>query len=120
MKLPILRFVAVLAFAVPGVGLAQGKSQADGAGELHSIMMSSAKESQSMKMSGDVDHDFLTMMRHHHQSGIKMAEVQLQHGKDAKAREIARKIIDEQKKEIAEIDKALQSHGGAATGSSPK
>lgn len=118
MRLTILPFVAAWAIAFPAFAQDKAKSQSAGSGELHGVMMSSAKESQTMKMSGDVDRDFLTMMRHHHQSGIKMAEVQMREGKSAAAKKMARKVIDAQKKEIAEIDELLKNHRSSAAGAS--
>jgi uncharacterized protein (DUF305 family) len=120
MQLITAGLVATALAASTSLSFAQGSSKgaASGADELHRIMMSSAKESQSMKPSGDVDRDFLTMMRHHHQSGIKMAEVQMREGKSAKVKEMARKIVDGQKKEIAEIEGLLKNHRSSAAGGS--
>ena len=79
--------------------------------EMHKNMMKGMKEMQGMKPSGNVDHDFAMMMRHHHQQGVEMAQHQLKHGKDAKMREMAQKIMDNQKKEIAEFDEWMKSSG---------
>ena len=120
MQLITAGLVATALAALTSLSFAQGSSKgaASGAEELHRIMVSSAKESQSMKPSGDVDRDFLTMMRHHHQSGIKMAEVQMREGKSAEVKEMARKIVDGQKKEIAEIEGLLKNHRSSAAGGS--
>ena len=114
----IIPLVAASLMALPALAQQRSESQSTGSAEMHRMMMSSAKESQSMKMSGDVDRDFLTMMRHHHQSGIKMAEVQLKQGKDEQTRELARKIVDGQKKELAEIETLLKEHRPSAAGGS--
>ena len=53
---------------------------------------------------GDADVDFMRQMRGHHQGAIDMSEILLQHGKDDQTKRLARKIIDDQRKEIAEID----------------
>ena len=120
MQLITAGLVATALAASTSLSFAQSSSKgaASGAEDLHRIMVSSAKESQSMKPSGDVDRDFLTMMRHHHQSGIKMAEVQMREGKSAKVKEMARKIVDGQKKEIAEIEGLLKNHRSSAAGGS--
>lgn len=83
--------------------------------EMHNSMMQGMKEMQGMKPSGTMDRDFAMMMRHHHMMGIKMAEHELQTGKDAKMRDMAQKIKDTQKKEIAEFDDWLKAnpHGSA-------
>ncbi len=64
----------------------------------------------SMKMSGDTDYDFATMMRMHHQQGVNRAEVEIAHGKDEKMKAMARKMVASQKKEIAEFDQWLSEH----------
>ena len=114
----IIPLLAASLIAFPALAQQREESKAAGSAEMHRIMMSSAKASQSMKMSGDTDRDFLTMMRHHHQSGIKMAEAEVRHGKNAEAQEMARKIIEAQTKEIAEIDAQLRKLLPSAAGSS--
>ena len=81
-----------------------------GAMEIHKSMMSGMKGMESMKGSGDIDHDFAMMMKMHHQSALDMANIQLQQGKDAKLRSIAKDIIKSQTKEIKEFDKRLVKH----------
>ena len=75
--------------------------------QMHQSMMKGMKEMQGMKPSGNMDHDFATMMRHHHMQGLDMAKYELEHGKDQKMREMAQKITDSQKKETAEFDEWL-------------
>lgn len=94
-------------------GPASAKS---GAEALHQKMMQGAKDMQSMKMTGDVDHDFITMMRKHHQDGIAMAEVELKQGKDPQAKEMARRIIESQKKDLADFESWLSQHLQQAVG----
>lgn len=79
-----------------------------GSQQMHQQMMGSMQQMQGMQMSGDTDKDFVRMMRMHHLQGIAMAEVELQKGDDAEARRMAQKIIDNQKKEVAEFDRWLQ------------
>jgi hypothetical protein len=86
---------------------------AGGSSAMHQHMKKAAKEMSSMKMSGDVDRDFVMAMRKHHQDGIAMAQIALEHGKDEKAREMARRIVDEQQKDLGEFDAWLAEHGGA-------
>ena len=88
-------------------------SKAAGSGgsmDMHMSMMRGMKEMQGMKMTGDLDYDFAVMMRHHHSQGIQMAERESREGKDEKMRELARKIIEGQKKEVAELDAWLKAH----------
>ena len=104
---PILLCAAVAALSLPA--FAQDKSSG-----LHGVMEKNMKEMQSMQMSGDVDKDFAMMMKHHHQSGIEMAQVQLREGKDPELKKQAQQIIDGQKKEMAQLDRWMQSKGGKA------
>ena len=46
--------------------------------DMHKSMMSGMKSMESMKCSGDIDHDFAMMMKMHHQSALDMANTQLQ------------------------------------------
>ena len=73
-------------------------------------MMKSASDMKSMKMTGDVDRDFVAAMRKHHQDGIAMAKIALQHAKDAMAREFAQKIVDDQTRDLQQFDAWLAQH----------
>lgn len=97
---------AVFAFAlVSGASAAQPEGHSgSGAQELHEHMTKSSQEMQSMEMSGDLDRDFVKTMIQHHRHGVEMAQIQLEHGKDAKAKEFARKVVDQQTKEIKQLE----------------
>jgi len=109
------RKVAVIAIAFSlgtgfcGTALAADKTAPApmGSMEMHKSMMSGMKSMESMKGSGDIDHDFAMMMKMHHQSALDMANLQLQRGKDATLRGMAKDIIKSQKKEIKAFDKWL-------------
>ena len=117
-KGPIIIAMSALAFAGDtSAGQPSGRS---GSEALHQKMMQGAKDMQAMQMTGDVDHDFITMMRKHHQDGIAMAEVELKQGKDPQAKEMARRIIESQKKDLADFERWLSEHqqqgvGGGGT-----
>lgn len=76
-------------------------------------MMKDMKQMMSMKMTGDMDMDFAMMMHHHHESGIRMAEMELKNGKDAKMQQMARKVIDSQKKDNEEFDRWMKARKSA-------
>jgi uncharacterized protein (DUF305 family) len=46
----------------------------------------------------------------HHQGAIDMAKVELAHGKDAELRKMAQKIVDDQEKEIAQMQEWLKKN----------
>lgn len=62
-----------------------------------STMMNKMKE---MKMSGNTDVDFVTMMIMHHEGAINMAKSEIESGKDEKIKSMANNIIKDQQKEI--------------------
>lgn len=115
------RFISIvsaglLAIAACGASAQEsGSNSKDSKGtpsaDMHGMMMKGMKEMQSMRMTGDTDKDFAMMMRHHHQQGIEMAQMELQRGKNSTMREMAQKIIDAQKKEIGEFDQWMKEHG---------
>lgn len=78
--------------------------------EMHKSMMSGMKGMESMKASGDTDHDFAMMMKLHHQNALDMANIELHQGKDPVLRNMAKAIIKSQTKEIEEFDKWLAKH----------
>ena len=78
--------------------------------QMSQSMNDMCKSMSQMKMSGDVDRDFVVMMKSHHQGAIEMAQMQVDSGKDATVIKAAKKIIVAQKKEIAEFDAWLKKH----------
>lgn len=61
-------------------------------------------------MKKDADVSFICGMIAHHMGAISMSEVELKHGDNAQARDMAQKIIDAQKKEIVEMTKWLDDN----------
>jgi uncharacterized protein (DUF305 family) len=61
-------------------------------------------------LTGDADHDMAILMINHHQSAMDMAQSLLHHGHHGELKEMAAKMIDDQTKEIKELqDWLLQS-----------
>lgn len=97
----------IVAAATPVLAQKQmpgGHSQGSGSDAMMQSMMGGMKDMQSMQMSGDTDKDFAQMMRMHYKHGVEMAETEVKDGKDPKMKQMARKIIDSQRKEIKEFD----------------
>jgi uncharacterized protein (DUF305 family) len=63
-----------------------------------------------MKMSGNVDYDFVMMMRMHHQAALDMAQTEVDTGKSPAVVAMAKKIIAAQQKEIAQFDAWLKAN----------
>ncbi len=78
--------------------------------DMRKSMMKGMKDMESMPMTGNTDQDFATMMKKHHESALDMANAELQQGKDAKLRSMAKNIISSQKKEIKEFEQWLAKH----------
>jgi uncharacterized protein (DUF305 family) len=90
-----------------GQGMSKGGEPMMGQGSsnaMHMSMMKRMKEMESMRGTGDVDRDFATMMRMHHQQGIDMAQEELRRGKDPQMKAMAKRIADDQAKEVKEFD----------------
>lgn len=62
------------------------------------------------KLTGDPDQDFAMMMNYHHDGAVRIANVELVSGTDSTLKSVARKIIDESKKDNARLDTFLLSH----------
>ena len=60
---------------------------------------------------GNPDIDFRVHMIPHHQGAIDMAKVALTHAKDPETKKMAQKIIEDQEKEIAEMQEWLKKNG---------
>ena len=73
-------------------------------------MKMGTEKMQNMEMSGDTDKDFAMMMKMHHQQALDMAQMELDYGKSAEMKAMAKKIIASQKKEITQFDKWLAKH----------
>lgn len=85
-----------------GHGGAMGESQ-----QMHQLMMRDMEQMRGMKMTGDIDRDYATMMKMHHQQAIEMAQQHLVNGKSDEMKALSKKIIEDQKKEIATFDRFL-------------
>jgi uncharacterized protein (DUF305 family) len=61
-------------------------------------------------MARDADVAFVCGMIAHHQGAIDMAEVELKHGDNEQAKQMAQKVIDAQKKEIVEFTQWIDAN----------
>jgi uncharacterized protein (DUF305 family) len=64
----------------------------------------------SMNMTDDPDHDFAMVLKMHHQSAVKMADLEIRQGKNAPVKALASKIKAGNQKEIQALDRFLSSH----------
>lgn len=80
-------------------------TQSQGSKELHDAMMQGMQDMHGMKMSGETDQDFASMMIKHHEQAIAMSKAQLKNGKDPALRRKAQEIIATSEKDIADLRK---------------
>lgn len=59
---------------------------------------------------GNPDVDFRTHMIPHHKGAVAMAKVALMHAKDPETKAMAQKIIDDQEKEVGEMEAWLKKN----------
>ena len=78
--------------------------------EMNSAMEDMESKMKNMKMTGNLDHDFATMMIDHHQGAIDMAEVEKKHGNVQDVKTLAEKIITDSQKDISDLKTWLTSH----------
>ena len=93
----------------PSASMPMGQMQKGAAGsrDMKASMMMGMEGMQKMTMSGETDKDFAMMMKMHHQQAVQMSEMQLANGKSPEMKTMAKQIIKDQKKEIAQFDKWL-------------
>lgn len=96
------------------------QSSSAATGSLTGAMAKMMQQMNANKAIGNTDHDFSHMMIAHHQGAIDMSEIELRDGKDATLKAMAQKIIDDQKKEQEDFDKAADRLDGAAKNYTPK
>lgn len=63
-----------------------------------------------IKMTGDFDHDFASMMVEHHQGAIDMSQMLLKSGKDEKLKEMTKKGVSMQKESQKELRALISKH----------
>jgi uncharacterized protein (DUF305 family) len=107
---PLLASLVCTAAFATGAVSAQSATGSKGSEQLSHSMMSGMEGMKQMKTTGDVDKDFAMMMKMHHEQALEMAKIELDQGKSPELKKMAQKIIDGQKREIAQFDKWMQSH----------
>ena len=85
------------------------------AGSLMDMMHKNMQDMKAVQSTNNPDNDFAALMKVHHMGALEMAQAELANGSDASLKAMAQKMIDEQQKEIAELNSFLsghQAHGG--------
>ena len=79
-----------------------------GEGTLQKMQADMKTGMKAMQMNGNTDKDFAAMMISHHEAGMKMSEAQVSNGMSEKLKDMAKKGISYETKEIADFKKWLQ------------
>ncbi|MBC7698598.1 MAG: DUF305 domain-containing protein [Bacteroidia bacterium] len=95
---------SVLLTTFLGIANADEHRDMKGSDSIMHSMKDGMKKMEAMKMTGDVDKDFAMMMKMHHQQALDMAQIEIAQGKSPEMKEMAKKIVSAQKKEIAEFE----------------
>ena len=75
-----------------------------------SMMQGMMNNMKTMQSSGNPDNDFAAMMKAHHMGALEMAQMEVVKGTDPEMKQMAQKMIDDQQKEIAELNTFLSGH----------
>lgn len=94
----------------PASDMTSGQGMSSGSQEMHQMHMDMMQKMPQMQMSGDTDKDFAMMMKHHHEQGVKMAEIEAKNGKSPEMKAMANKIIQTQKQEIKKLEDWLSKN----------
>jgi uncharacterized protein (DUF305 family) len=69
-----------------------------------SLMQSNINQMKAMQTTGNPDNDFAVMMKTHHMGALEMAQLEVAQGQEPQLKQMAQKLIDEQQREIAELN----------------
>ena len=78
--------------------------------ELNEETKAMAEDMKNMQMTKNTDQDFARMMIFHHDSAVEMAKAEISHGMNAELKTMAKMIIADQTKEIAEFKNWLSAN----------
>jgi uncharacterized protein (DUF305 family) len=82
-----------------------------------SAMQMNMDQMKGMQSTGNADNDFAALMKAHHTGGLLMAQLELGRGTDEQMKQMARKMIEDQQKDIAELDRFASGHAPHGGGS---
>jgi uncharacterized protein (DUF305 family) len=104
------KFVIIIALATSAASAA-AQNGPDATKEFKAADMSMMMNMNSAPYSGDPDVDFRTHMIPHHEGAIAMAKVALKYASDADTKKMAQNIIDQQEKQVADMQAWLKQNG---------
>ena len=107
------KLVALIALASSAAGAVAQSPQhgSESTKEFKAVAMSMMKNMDAASYTGNPDVDFRTHMIPHHRGAIAMAKVALKYAYAAETKRMAQKIIDDQEKEVADMQAWLKKNG---------
>ena len=107
------KLFAIIALTTSAAGaVAQNAQQGpESTKEFKAADMNMMKRMEGAPYTGNPDVDFRTHMIPHHEGAIAMAKVGLKYANDAETKRMAQKIIDDQEKEVADMQAWLKKNG---------
>ena len=107
------KLVIIIALATSAAGAIAQNAQhgSESTKEFKAADMSMMKNMGAAQYTGNPDVDFRTHMIPHHRGAIAMAKIALKYAKDAETKRMAQKIIDDQEKEVADMQAWLNKNG---------
>ena len=109
----VLAAVALSTLSFTAMGGPSQTSNSDAAKKIHTAMQTMNEQMSSASMTGNVDHDFVSMMIPHHQGAIDMAKAYLAAGTDPAIRKMAGQIVKDQEREIGRMQAWLKLHAAS-------
>ena len=106
-----LVLILTLATSATGAIAQNGQHAAESTKAFKAADMNMMKNMDAAPYTGNPDIDFRTHMIPHHQGAIAMAKVALKYANDAETKRMAQKIIDDQEKEVANMQAWLKKKG---------
>lgn len=93
-----------------------GTMNTNNSSSLSSIMQKGMDDMKAMPSTGNPDNDYAALMKAHHMSAIEAAQVQLSQGSDQNIKNMAQKMLEDQQKEVAELNTFLAGHSAHGGG----
>lgn len=89
---------------------------AGSASSMSGIMQKGMEDMKAIPSTGNPDNDYAALMKAHHMSAIEASQVQLAQGSDQGIKNMAQKMLDDQQKEVAELNTFLAGHSAHGGG----
>lgn len=110
-RIATLAAVAAL-FAAPAFAQTTSPQVPQGGGSpaMQAAMERMQRDMAAMRMTGDADRDWAMMMRRHHEAAIEMSRAHHGAGRDREIERMAQKTIEDQTREIRQLDEWMRNH----------